>query len=258
MSKHALTLCTALCVFLASPLALAESDHTKHKSHASHWSYSGDTGPKHWGDLDGKYKTCKTGKLQSPIDVKESIHAILRTLKIDYKPAAINLINNGHTIQVNMPKGSTMTVDNTTYNLLQFHFHTPSENTINGKRYDMELHFVHKTNDGQLGVLGVMIEEGKENAEAEKIWSHLPMQQGNEETFANVTINEVNLLPKNLNYYRLSGSLTTPPCSEGVNWHILKTPIEFSKDQIDKFKSAFTMNARPIQPKNNRLVVLDK
>lgn len=240
------------------------SDHKQEKAsdtHAGHgeihWEYDGIGGPKNWGKIKGEYRACRLGKFQSPVDLKETIDADLPTLAIDYKPVPLTILNNGHTVQVNYKPGSTMMVDGQVFNLLQFHFHTPSEHTINGKSFDMELHFVHATKDGRLGVLGVMIEEGAYNPAAQRIWNHMPMHKADAVTHKGVSLDVSGLLPENREYFRLMGSLTTPPCSEGVNWHVLAKPIEFSAKQIKKFQQAFSMNARPVQPINSRLIVKD-
>ncbi|MFH1159110.1 MAG: carbonic anhydrase family protein [Pseudomonadota bacterium] len=227
-------------------------------SHEVHWTYECMNGPEHWGEVKPEFKACQSGMSQSPIDLKSTIRADLPAITIDYKPAPLTVLNNGHTIQVNYPEGSTMTVDGQVFNLLQLHFHTPSEYAIEGKRYDMEVHLVHKNAAGELGVIGIMAEKGKENPAVEKIWSHLPEAGGAPQTSDKVTINASDFLPENKSYYRLMGSLTTPPCSEGVHWHVMKTPIQFSAAQIDKFKTIFPMNARPLQASNGRLIVLDR
>ena len=151
-----------------------------------------------------------------------------------------------------------MTVEDQVFDMLQFHFHTPSEHTINGESFPMEMHFVHKSKNGQLGVLGVMIKEGTQNNAVQPIWDHLPMSKTDVKTYGDTHINGAALLPQTLGYFRLMGSLTTPPCSEGVNWHVLNMPIEFSNAQINKFKNAFAINARPVQASNARLIVIDK
>lgn len=257
----------ALFVFSVSGAALAESGmhekeamhaNEKHAEHAVHWGYEGEGAPEKWGEIKEEFKTCHTGKTQSPVNLVGTVNANLPDLEINYKEAPLTILNNGHTVQVNVPEGSTLTVDGTVFHLLQLHFHTPSEHVINGKPFDMELHFVHKTDDGQLGVLGVMITEGQKNEEAAKIWAHMPMKKAEAHTYDEVSVNGAGLLPEKLGYYRLMGSLTTPPCSEGVNWHVLAHPIEFSKEQIDQFKHAFSMNARPVQDTNSRLIVIDK
>jgi carbonic anhydrase len=224
-----------------------------------HWSYAEkELGkPENWGKIKGEFAACRSGKYQSPINIKLAEKADLDDLHMRYKSTPLKILNNGHTVQVNYQDGSTMQVGKKVYNLLQFHFHTPSENHIDGEQFDMELHFVHKSNEGDLGVLGVMIKEGRHNAEAEKIWSRMPMQQKDEVTYGDVMINGAALLPASKVYYRFMGSLTTPPCTEGVNWHVLKQPIEFSRAQIDKFRQAFPVNARPVQEANSRIVILE-
>ena len=217
------------------------------KHHEQPWSYSGKNGPQNWGNLTKEFSACGTGKYQSPIDIQEYLTANLPNLQINYRVAPLEIINNGHTIKVVYPTGSTMTVDDKSYNLLQFHFHTPAENTINKRKYDMSIHFLHKTDEGSMGVLGVMIEKGEHNKAAQKIWDHLPVHKLQEKKYNDIHINAAELLPKNMEYYSFLGSLTTPPCTEGVNWYVLKHPIQLSSEQIEKFKNTFPMNARPVQ-----------
>ncbi len=205
-----------------------------------------------------EYKMCQSGHCQSPIDIVPTIKVSLPDLIFDYKAVPLAILNTGYTIQVNFPTGETVKVEEITYNLLQFHFHTPGEHTINGKSYQMEMHLVHQTENGTLGVIGIMIEEGEANVEAEKIWQFLPLQKTNVITYKDVVVNTKNFLPKDLSYYRLMGSLTTPPYTEGVDWYIFNKSITFSKQQIDKFKQAFSMNARPLQPSNSRMIILSE
>ncbi len=220
-----------------------------------YWGYDGEGSPENWGKIKGEFKDCRLGRLQSPIDIVPTITANLPNINIHYKTVPLKILNNGHTIQINYPAGSKMVVGGVVYNLLQLHFHANSENAIKGKIYDMEMHLVHSTKDGKLGVLGVMIKEGRSNEVIGKIWKYMPMSKAAETIHENVKYNVQSLLPNNLDYYRFMGSLTTPPCSEGVNWHVLKNPIQLSKTQIAKFKKAFPMNSRPLQPANNRLVI---
>ncbi|RAP39022.1 carbonate dehydratase [Candidatus Marinamargulisbacteria bacterium SCGC AAA071-K20] len=220
-----------------------------------HWSYKGSTGPETWGRINKSYEQCSIGKTQSPINITNATKATLSKINIDYLNRPLRIINNGHTIQVNY-SGGKITVGDETYNVLQFHFHSPGENQINGKLYPMEMHLVHKRTDGALGVLAVMIEKGKANATIQKIWGHLPRKAGSEKIYKNVSINASNLLPKSKRYYRFMGSLTTPPCTEGVNWHVLQTPITLSKKQIKSFESLYKGNNRPIQAQNNRLIMM--
>ena len=169
----------------------------------------------------------------------------------------MKITNNGHTIQADQTGGGQLVVDGKTYTLLQFHFHAGSEYNINGKPYPLEVHLVHVSDEGALAVVGVMFEEGEPNSELNNIWENMPSSKG-ENIVSGKTVNVKNLLPASKKYYRFMGSLTTPPCSEGVNWHMMRTPMTASKEQIERFKAIYPMNARPLQDKNNRLVVLGK
>ena len=222
-----------------------------------HWEYSGEHGPSHWADLAEEFSTCATGKLQSPFNISADITASLPILGLNYQPVPMNIINNGHTIQADQAGGGQLVVGGQAYELLQFHFHAGSEYSIDGKTYPLEVHLVHASKSGDLAVVGVMFEEGATNAELAKIWANMPVNKGNNEV-AGQTINVSNLLPANKKYYRFMGSLTTPPCSEGVNWHMMSTPITASAAQIAAFKAIYPMNARPLQDENDRLVVLGR
>lgn len=245
--------CTTALFLLSAPYHANAND-----MQSAHWGYEGAEGPEHWGELKEDFGTCATGHTQSPINITATAHEDLPDIHLEYKDGPLSIVNNGHTVQVNVPEGSNMTIDGTVYHLLQFHFHTPSENKIEGKQYPMEMHLVHKTDDGKLGVLAVMIEEGSENPVYDKFWSKMPEHAGEPEELANVTLNPLDLLPEDKHYYHFMGSLTTPPCSEGVNWHVLETPIQLSKEQIEHFQKLFPMNARPVQPANDRAVVMDE
>lgn len=229
-----------------------EAEHAK-DHHTAHWTYEGDNGPVHWGELSPEFVICKTGKHQSPVDIKESKKADKEiAYKVDYKASPLKIINNGHTIQVNYAPGSTIAINGKTYQLLQFHFHHPSEHTFTGKDYPMELHLVHKNDKGELAVVGVFMSEGKENAAIKTIWDNLPDKVNVEKSVPSVNINASELLPQMDSLFVYSGSLTTPPCSEDVSWNIVKSHIEVSKAQIDKFTSVVGKNARPVQPINDR------
>jgi len=222
-----------------------------------HWSYDGAEGPGHWGELLDEYRMCAEGRNQSPIDLVADVHAGLPELNFNYHSSPLNELNSGHTIQQNVQPGSYLTITgrDVKYELLQFHFHSPSEHTINGKPYAMEMHFVHKGKDGLLSVVGVMIEEGGEHPVLNKLWSFMPENTG-DVSQQPIGIEETNLLPPTREYYAYGGSLTTPPCSEGVAWIILKTPIEASAEQIARFKERVGANTnRPVQPHNARLIL---
>ncbi|MBF0568176.1 MAG: carbonic anhydrase family protein [Nitrospirae bacterium] len=243
----------ALFVFAGSGFAGdKEAGHAK-EGHQSHWTYEGDSGPVKWGELATEYAVCKTGKHQSPVDIKESKNADKKIVyKVDYKAVPLKIINNGHTIQVNYATGSTIAINGMTYQLVQFHFHHPSEHTVTGKSYPMELHLVHKNDKGELAVLGVFMTEGKENAAIKTLWDNLPDKVNEERSVPSVNINASALLPEMDSIFVYSGSLTTPPCSEGVSWNVFNSPIEVSKAQIDKFIAVVGSNARPVQPLNDR------
>jgi len=217
-----------------------------------HWSYSGANGPDHWGDLDPSFVACKSGKLQSPIDIEDSRKAQVMPLQFDYKPSPLKIINNGHTFQINYAPGSIVTIGETPYQIVQFHFHTPSEEAISGEHYDMVMHIVHKSANNKLVVVAVLLKRGKDNVFIQKLWANLPSEEGTETTVPNVTIDLTDALLTNHSYYHFTGSLTTPPCTEGVEFYILKTPVEVSSAQIAMFARTFPMNARPIQPSNGR------
>lgn len=225
-------------------------------SSGAHWSYEGEAGPESWGKLAKEFETCATGKEQSPIDISGAVVTSLDNVKVNYQPSPLKIKNNGHTIQVDYEPGSYIEVGGTKYNLVQFHFHTPSEESIGGKRSPMVTHFVHKTDDGKLGVIGLLMNEGAESGAMKAVFDNMPKEEG-EQAVEGVTINAADMLPKNLAYYNFTGSLTTPPCSEGVNWMVLANPAEISPQQVQAFKTIFPMNARPIQPVNGRVVKLD-
>ncbi|MDH4263420.1 MAG: carbonic anhydrase family protein [Spirochaetia bacterium] len=236
---------TAIIAVLSIQSTWAEQKEGK--EHAPHWSYEGATGPDHWGEF---FQTCSAGKSQSPVDIKGPFQSATTPITVSYKKSKLKVLNNGHTIQVNYDAGSSITIGDKTYDLLQFHFHRPSEERVNGERKAMVAHFVHKSADGKLAVIGVLIDKGQENALVKTIWANLPKEENKEEV-KNIEINVSDFLPKNLAYYHFTGSLTTPPCTEGVAFYILKDTVQLSQKQVDAFP--FT-NARPTQPLNGRVI----
>ena len=224
---------------------------------ASHWGYEGEGSPEHWGELDEAYKTCQSGMNQSPINIDSTANAHLSPLQTHYIDGPVTLTNNGHTIQASEQADTrdTITLDKQTWTLQQFHFHAPSENTVHGKKYAMEMHLVHKSAQGAVAVVAVMFDQGAENSELNKLWATMP--QNAEQTAQIVTQIDLNaLLPADKTYWRFSGSLTTPPCSEGVIWIVLKHPLTLSAVQLAKFSHAMHHdNNRPIQPLNGRVVI---
>ncbi|MDJ0800809.1 MAG: carbonic anhydrase [Calothrix sp. MO_167.B12] len=219
------------------------------------WGYIGQEGAENWGGLSAQFLSCKIGRSQSPIDLKSPISSDLTNLKTNYKSSPLKIINNGHTIQVNYESGSILMLDGEPYELLQFHFHTPSEHTVDGKSYPMEVHLVHKSEKGSLAVLGIFLKEGQENQALQPIWQKMPTKQSKETTISNIKIDAAALLPKSQQFYRYYGSLTTPPCSEIVNWIVFKEPVEMSRAQIKQFAQIFPMNARPVQKLYRRFVL---
>ena len=219
------------------------------------WGYSGEHGPDHWTEVSA---TCGLGKTQSPIDIVDPKKEKLPAIGFSYHAAPLNVINNGHTIQVNYAAGSSIERDGKTYQLAQFHFHHMSENAIKGQHTPMELHLVHKDNDGNLAVVAVMLKEGKANKQVATVWSNLPAVEGKENTPASVMVDAAGLLPHKHKYHTFPGSLATPPCSENVLWLVLEQRVTLSKEQIAKFAAVYPNNARPVQPLNGRTVVDSK
>jgi carbonic anhydrase len=221
----------------------------------AHWGYSGHEGPEHWGKLDPEYALCSDGKNQSPVNLTGMIESDLPPITINYKSGGNEIVNNGHSIQVNYKPGSTIKVNGNEFELQQFHFHSPSENTIEGQSYPMEAHFVHADKDGNLAVIAVMFEAGEKNAELEKAWAHMPENAG-EKGELPLSVDANILLPHDQDYYRFNGSLTTPPCSEGVWWLVMKDFQSASKEQIAKFANTMHhLNNRPLQPVNARAIM---
>ncbi len=218
------------------------------------WTYAGATGPAKWGNLGKGFALCKLGTNQSPIDIPDADarKGDLASLLFNYKPTPLKIIDNGHTIQVNYAPGSFLIVAGKQYELIEFHFHRPSEEKISGKGHDMEAHLVHQDKDGKPAVVAVLLDEGRENALVKTLWSNLPQDKGKEHVVDAVKINALGLLPQNKDYYTFAGSLTTPPCSENVTWFVLKNPTQVSADEIARFAKSYPMNARPVQPLNGR------
>jgi len=222
-----------------------------------HWTYQGVGNPEQWGKLKPDFALCEIGKNQTPINLVENemIEAELSAIEFAYKNSAATVVNNGHTIQINYPQGSSIKIEGKTFNLVQFHFHTPSENQINGKSFPLEVHLVHKNDKGELAVIGVMFDVGNAHELLDSIWKKVSSKE-NEEVKLDQEINPMNLLPEEKNYFRFNGSLTTPPCSEGVRWFVMKKPLMVSQAQIHQFKGWMKHdNARPLQPVNARPVL---
>ncbi len=221
-----------------------------------HWEYEGPHGPAHWGTLDPAYHTCVAGTHQSPIDIRHATSADLPAISFAYHPTALKLIDNGHTIQVNYAPGSFMSVAGKKYELQQFHFHHPAEEQVSGTSYPMVAHLVHKSADGKLAVVAVLLAQGggAANDFIERLWKHLPAEQGKEITIQDVAVDVSTLLPASRGYFTYDGSLTTPPCTEGVTWFVLKTPVQISQNEIATFARKYPHNARPVQQLHGRVI----
>lgn len=223
---------------------------------AVHWGYQGAGAPEHWGDLKPEFKMCGEGKKQSPIDIVGAVEGDLPELKYNYSDTTLSLVNNGHSIQANYSEGSSINVGGDTYQLLQFHFHSLSENKIDGQFFPVEAHLVHANASGDLAVVAVMFAEGAANPLLERLWGYTPSKANSTTTVPTASINVSDLLPKSADYYGFTGSLTTPPCTEGVRWMVLQNPVTASPAQIAKFRSFFGDHDtnRPVQPLNGRVV----
>src|ERR1700722_5984264 len=221
------------------------------------WSYDGGKGPDHWGDLNPDYAACNAGKEQSPIDIRHAIKAELPALRFDYKSGPVRIINNGYTaVRGNFPpgNGNYLIVGPSRYQLTQFHFHRPSEETINGKPYDMVMHLMHKAADGKVAAVAVFLKAGHSNATVQELWQHMPQTESKETEIPGVAVNPATLLPADTAYYTYSGSQTAPPCTEGVTWFVLKTPVQISAKEISAFAMLYPHDVRPPQPLNGRVV----
>ncbi len=215
------------------------------------WNYDQ---PEQWSTLNQKYSACN-GLNQSPINIERTVKAELEPLKFSYNTMIHIIENKGHTVQVDFAQGGELQLDGETFVLKQFHLHSPSENLIKGKSYPLEIHFVHANTQGELAVVAMMFAQGTENPMLKRMWNRLPKKQS--EKVVLKTPQPVNeMLPKNLDYYRFSGSLTTPPCSEGVRWLILKEIQQASATQISEFSKLMGHpNNRPVQSLNGRVVL---
>ncbi len=243
----------------------AEKKVEKHKKqvghdkvHKPHWSYAGAEGPAYWGELTADYSTCKTGKNQSPVNLSKQTGVGTTSLPgfdVRYRDTPLKIINNGHTVQINYPLGSFITINEHRYELLQFHFHTPSEHQLNGFNYPMEMHMVHKDAEGNLAVIGVIFREGRPNMALQKILEKLPKEVGKQHIYENTKINANKFFPLEKRFYKYSGSLTTPPCSQGVYWMVFQRPLEASASQIAKMMKLLGENNRPIQKPYARTIL---
>jgi carbonic anhydrase len=244
-------LVVAASVLLSSAAYAGTGGHAEH----AHWGYTGDEGPDHWSEISPEYATCGGGKNQTPIDIKNAVKAKLDPIIFHYTTNAEDVLNNGHTVQANMEEGSSITADGIKFQLKQFHFHTPSENVVNGERFPMEMHLVHADKDGNLAVVAVMFKEGKKNEALAHLWKHMP-HHVDEHGKPEGNVNPRDLLPENRHFYRFTGSLTTPPCSEGVRWFVMQDALSAGKEQMEEFtESVHGADNRPLQPLGARMIL---
>ncbi|MBU2710403.1 carbonic anhydrase [Zooshikella harenae] len=242
---------TPVLLFLSSvliaPYSSADSAH--------HWGYQGKRGPEHWGQLDKSFGACQSGLNQSPINIKQGFDTELPALTWNKPIHTKNIVNNGHTIQLNVESGSILTWEGETYELKQFHFHTPSENQIDSQSFPLEMHLVHANQQGKLAVVAVMFEQGHENQVLQQLWGELP--KADEQQPSPHTVAWQSLLPAEWDYYYFNGSLTTPPCTEGVSWFVLKSFVKVNQQQVAQFAKVLPSgtNNRPVQPINARQVL---
>jgi carbonic anhydrase len=241
-----------VCAMALSISAVATAADTA----AAHWTYSGDTGPTHWGGEDPAFVTCGTGKHQSPIDIESTVIKDLPALRFEYTDTPLDVTDTGHSFQINAAPGSgEFSVGNDRYHFVQIHFHDSSEEKVHGQYYSMEAHLVHANAKGELAVVAVLIREGRTNEFLKPIFDGFPQKGSTEHNVIGKSINIENFLPAHRGYFSFDGSLTTPPCSEHVRWFVLKTPVEASAEQLQQFAVRYPHNNRPTQPINGRVIV---
>ncbi|GAB2850805.1 hypothetical protein GCM10027277_18800 [Pseudoduganella ginsengisoli] len=217
------------------------------------WGYEGEIGPANWHKINSDWIKCSMGNRQSPIDIRDGMKVELEQIAFDYHPSAFNVQDNGHTVQVTMGGGNFITVGNRAYELVQFHFHRPSEERINGKGFEMVVHLVHKDGEGRYAVLALLLERGKPQPAIQTVWNNLPLEKGDVSAPA-IVLDPNDLLPQRRDYYTYMGSLTTPPCTENVLWLVMKEPVQASPAQMALFSRLYPLNARPIQPTSGRMI----
>ena len=248
-----------LSVLFTNSFVTASTEETTTISDEVQWGYEGNEAPENWGGLAKEFSACAIGSQQSPINIEtqDVTDADLPEIEFAYQQAPLNIVNKGHTIQVDYAPNSSITLEGAKYDLIQYHFHDPSEHEVDGFQYPMEVHLVHQNAEtGDLAVVGVFLEYGAENKALTPLWSNIPTEKGAVENVPDTEINAVDLLPEDTqNYYRYYGSLTIPPCSEVVNWIVIKEPIPVSARQVEQFTAVVGENARPVQELGNRFLL---
>nr|WP_314636930.1 carbonic anhydrase family protein [uncultured Janthinobacterium sp.] len=219
----------------------------------THWSYEGDSGPANWSKINVDWAKCGNGSRQSPIDIRDGMKVELEQISFDYHPSSFNVVDNGHTVQVGVSGGNYITVQNRMFELQQFHFHRPSEERINGKAFEMVVHLVHRDAEGRQAVLALLLERGAPQATIQTVWNNLPLEKF-ETMQPSILLDPAEMLPARRDYYTYMGSMTEPPCSEGVLWMVMKQPVQASPAQMALFSRLYPLNARPVQPANGRII----
>ena len=261
MRKKLLVVLVSSAFLLSGNALMAQApEHVveKNVTHATpHWGYTGAEGVANWGKLSPDFAVCQTGNNQSPINIEGAVDANLPAIDFKYNMlSAADIVNNGHTVQVNMWSGGEIMLDGDKFSLKQFHFHTPSENTINGKSFPLEVHFVHQNSKNEIAVVAVMFEPGEDDELLTALWENIPLKAGERNKVGAKALKSLEFEANVKNYYRFNGSLTMPPCSEGVRWIVMKSPRHVSQAQVLKFQSALpSANNRPVQALNARVVV---
>jgi carbonic anhydrase len=218
-----------------------------------HWSYAGEGGPQAWHRLKPEFAKCGIGTRQSPIDIRDALEVKMESIRFDYRPSGFRVIDNGHTVQVNLAPGNFIEVAGRRFALRQFHFHRPSEERVYGRQFDMDVHLVHEDEQGRAAVVAVLVERGAAHPVVQAVWNSLPLEK-HEEQRGPGELDLQQLLPADRGYYMYMGSFTTPPCSEGVLWLVLKQAVALSDEQVAIFERLYPMNARPVQPSGGRLI----
>src|SRR5471030_2116728 len=221
--------------------------------HGTHWAYEGEDGPANWANVNVDWAKCGNGKRQSPIDIRDGMKVDLEQITFDYHPSSFNVTDNGHTVQVQVGGGNFITVQDRMYELTEFHFHRPSEERINGRGYEMVVHLVHRDGEGHIAILALLIERGKPQSAIQTVWNNLPLEKFDTAAPA-IVLDPNDLLPQRREYFTFMGSLTTPPCTEGVLWLVMKEPIQASPAQMALFSRLYPYNARPTQPSSGRII----
>lgn len=241
----------------AQAKALAEAHRTGQPAPAEAnepaWSYAGANGPEQWARLKPEFAQCGNGKRQSPIDIRDGIKVTLDPIQFDYHPTAFRVLDTGRTVQVNLEAGNSITVNGRRYDLQRIEFHRPSEERLNGRQFEMSAHLVHRDMDGRIAVVAVLMDQGKDHPMVQLVWNSLPLEKHTDQASA-VAIDMAQMLPEQKQYLTYMGSLTAPPCTEGVLWMVMKQPATLSREQVGVFSRLYPMNARPTQPTSGRLI----